>query len=445
MSENHADAGECLRALTAEAQRYAFPGQDLLPVSLGLQATANAFVLLGLLPEAQAEAILTEHRTALEDKGFDRAWGVTKGELTVRPGAHDFWESRAAGPAGLREIPLAVAAAGTHCVTSAADIRFDWVKVTPAGLRLSFEGVAPGPGPGGHDPHTPIERAMAEISVTDDSGHNYRLAADGVGWSGPRGRIAARWQGQATAEPSPAGLARWLEFAPGRAGTPGRGDTPGRVDLPSPAQVPVGRSDPPWPTPAEGYLAELARVTSYSINGAEVGPRETAEIVATVAESLMAVGALPVTSAWLRDAAGPGEPGWRAPLVSRWGRHANLGGAGFRPAEHLGLAVRLPLEQATAVIESVSARDALVSIQLYGHPWVLGEYWPMITPCFQVRAVDDAGQEHRAVPGGRQGFPGNEGSGSFWLWPPVDPARTSMRVTVSTLWEAAWADIPLPR
>lgn len=196
MSEDRADAGKCLRALTAEALRYAFPGRDLLPASLGLQATANAFVMLGLLPEAQAEAILTDHRAALEP----------------------------------------------------------------------------------------------------------------------------------------------------------------------------------------------ARVTSYSINGAEVGPRETAEIVATVADSLMAVGALPVTSAWLRDAAQPGEPGWRAPLVSRWG---NQGRGGFRPAGHLGLAARLPLEQG--------------------------------------------------------GSPGNEGSGSFWFWPPVDTARTSMRVTVSTLREAAWADIPLPR
>jgi hypothetical protein len=157
------------------------------------------------------------------------------------------------------------------------------------------------------------------------------------------------------------------------------------------------------------------------------------------------VGALPVTSAWLRDATGPGEPGWRAPLVSRWGRSADQGGAGSRPAEQLGLAVRLPLEQGTAVIESVCARDELVSIQLYGHPWVMGEYWPMITPCFQVRAVDDAGQEHDGIPAGWRGFPGNEGSGGFWFWPPVGAARTSMRVTVSTLWEAAWADVPLPR
>ncbi len=65
--------------------------------------------------------------------------------------------------------------------------------------------------------------------------------------------------------------------------------------------------------------------------------------------------------------------------------------------------------------------------------------------CFQVRAIDDAGQEHDGIPGGWHGLQGNQGSGSFWLWPPVDPARTSMRVTVSTLWEAAWAEVELPR
>ena len=109
------------------------------------------------------------------------------------------------------------------------------------------------------------------------------------------------------------------------------------------------------------------------------------------------------------------------------------------------LVVWLPLEHATAVIESVSAQDDLVSLQLYGHPWVHGEYLPMITRCFQVRAVDDAGNEHEGTPGDWQGFPGGEGSGSFWFWPPVPSARKSIRVTVSTLWEAAWADVELPR
>ena len=436
------DPGECLRALTAEALQSVDSGQPLLPVSLGLQATANAFVMLGLLPEAQAEAILAGHRTTLEDRGFGDLWGVAKGELTVRPGAHGFWESRMAGPAGLRDIPLAVAALGIRCVTSAADVRLDWARMTPAGLWLSFEAVVPYPGRGPL-PRPPMDQALPEISVTDETGHRYRLtAARGMGGFRVRDRQEWHWHGQLTAKSpgaGPAGPSARLEFAPVEAGTPSR------VELPPPARVAVGRSDPRWPAPAEGYLAELAKVTSYSINGADVSQHETAEIVATVADSLMAVGALPVSSAWLRSAAGAGEPQWGAPLLHRWGRRAHQRDAGFRAAEHLGLAVRLPLEHATAVIDSVSARGELVSIRLYGHPWVMGEYWPMITPCFGVRAVDDAGQEHHGIPGDWAGSPACEGSGDFWFWPPVEVSRTSLRVTVSTLWEAAWAEIPLPR
>ncbi len=40
----------------------------------------------------------------------------------------------------------------------------------------------------------------------------------------------------------------------------------------------------------------------------------------------------------------------------------------------------LPLRRATAVIETIAAQEDYVCIQLYGHPWVAGEYWPMITP-----------------------------------------------------------------
>jgi hypothetical protein len=186
--------------------------------------------------------------------------------------------------------------------------------------------------------------------------------------------------------------------------------------LPSPAQVPVGRSDPPWPTPAECYLAALAPVTTISIatsgTVAEAGPEETAEIVAMVADSLIAVGALPVTSTLLHEFPSPG-PGWHGQLAYRWGRRAHQQAARFRTAEHRRLVARLPLEHATAVIESVSAQDDLVSIQLYGHPWVMGEYVPMITPCFQVRAVDDAGDEHEGMPGDWQGFPGDVGGFAY--------------------------------
>jgi hypothetical protein len=212
--------------------------------------------------------------------------------------------------------------------------------------------------------------------------------------------------------------------------------------------VATGTSGPPWPTPAECYLAALAPVTTISIatsgTVAEAAPEETANIVAMVADSLIAVGALPVTSTLLREFPGSG-PGWHVQLAHRWGRRAHQQAARFRAAEHRRLVVQLPLEHATAVIESVSAQDDLVSIQLYGHPWVMGEYVPMITPCFQVGAVDDAGNEHEGMPGDWHGFPGHEGSGNFWFWPPVPQDRKRIWVTVNTLWEAAWADIELPR
>jgi hypothetical protein len=417
-------------------------------------AVANAFVMLGLVPEPRAEEVLAEHRRALERKGFGNVWGVTRGELTVRPGAHEYWESRMAGPAGLRETPLSVAAAGVHCPTSVADVCFEWVKLTPSGLQLSFHAEAPDPGGDLPAPHVRMQQAMSEISLTDDAGHCYDLSSVRAGGGRSAGR--QEWDGHVLAARDPAWQPAWLAF------TPATGDAPARVALPLAAQVPMGASAPPWPTAAECYLAALAPVTRISMEAApsgqvaEAGPEETAEIVAKVADSLLAVGALPVTSTLLREFPS-NRPGWYAQLAHRWGRRASQlargrgtadvmpGAADFRPAEHRGLAARLPLERATAVIESVSARGELVSVQLYGHPWVMGEYWPMITPCFQVRAIDDAGDEHEGIPGGWQGSPSLEGCGSFWFWPPVDLARKNLRVTVSTLWEAAWAQIELPR
>jgi hypothetical protein len=437
------DPEDCLSSLTAEALRHAHPDRPLFPSSLGLMAVANAFVMLGFLPEPRAEAILAGHRDALERQGFGTTWGVTTGELTVRPGAHEYWASRAAGPGGLREVPLLVAAAGVRCPTPVVEVWFEWVKLTSTGLRVSFRATAADPG--GYSPplHGAMRQAMSQISVTEDSGHVCDLTVEPAVWTRHQDRQEQEWHGQVLVDQDPAGKLAWLEFAPVRE------DASGRVVLLPPAQVPVGTSAAAWPTPAEGYLAELALVTSYSIgdsvSDSTVGPEETAEIVATVADSMLAVGALPVTSALLREFSGGRAPAWQLPLVRRWGRRVNRGAAEFRAAGHRGLAVRLPLQDATAVIESVSVQGERVSVQVYGHPWVMGEYWPMITPCFQVCAVDDAGNEYVGMPGNWRGFPGNEGSGRFFFWPPIGPDRQSIRVIVRTLWEAAWAEIELPR
>jgi len=438
------DPEGCLRSLTAEALWWAHPDRPLFPVSLGVMAVANAFVMLGLLPEPVAEAILAEHRAALERQGVGGSWGVTEGELTVRPGAHGYWQSRIAGPAGLREVPVLVAATGVRCPNPAAEVCFEWVKLTSTGLRVSFQVTAADPGGISPPADAAMRRAMSDISVTDDTGRSYELAAEDVGWSRVRERQEQEWRGQVLLDPDPdpARLPGWLEF------TTADGGASGRVALLPPAEVPVGTSEPRWPTPAEGYLTELATVTSYSIStsGREsaAGPEDVAEIVAKVADSLLAVGALPVTSTLLHEPPAERKPAWQPHLVRRWGSRAHTA-ARFEPGEHRGLVAHLPLEHATAVIESISAQGELVGVQLYGHPWVWGEYWPMIAPCFRVWAVDDAGNEYTAMPGDWSGFPGDEGTGAFFFWPPVPTARKRIRVTVSTLWEAAWAELELPR
>jgi hypothetical protein len=84
--------------------------------------------------------------------------------------------------------------------------------------------------------------------------------------------------------------------------------------------------------------------------------RRRRRFVAAVAGSLVAVGTLPVTSTLLREFPGS-APGWHAALARRWCRRACQRAARFRAAEHRRLVVQLPLEHATAVIESVSAQD----------------------------------------------------------------------------------------
>ena len=130
---------------------------------------------------------------------------------------------------------------------------------------------------------------------------------------------------------------------------------------------------------------------------------------------------------------GPAE--WRQSLVHLWGRQAWRRALDGDPAR-AGLAAGLSCSRKEVILRDITVSD-IVSVQLYGHPWVTGEYWPMITPCFQVRAVDDTGSEHQGIRGSGGGSP--EGSWNFWFWPPVAPAARRIRVIVSTLWEAACA------
>ena len=170
---------------------------------------------------------------------------------------------------------------------------------------------------------------------------------------------------------------------------------------------------------------------------------DTAAIVAAVADALVAVGALPPDSAVLTGITDRVRRDWHLALSDRqralmepWASPGQASGA--------DLAVRLPLGRATAVLESITAREDMVSVQLYGYPWIFEESWPLIAPCFRVTAVDDTGAEHEGGLDNGSWSPAHEGSGAFWFWPPVDPQARQLRVAVSTLWEAAWALVDIP-
>jgi hypothetical protein len=314
------DAEAFLRGMVAPLSKTR-RGTPLPGVPFSREAVANAFVMLGLIPESLADEILAQYRPLLTAEGFQI--GVLTGELTVRPGAHGYQAAQTAG-------------------------------------------------------------------------------------------------------------------------------RPARFAAPAPAGAATGSAEPPWPTPAECYLAELASVTSMSIStGDRTVDLDAAGITAAVAEALLWVGALPPDSALLSDAGaslnvGARRSGWRKELAHRWVRQAGHQAHSVAPdqADRADPAVGLPLRRATAVIESITAHEDMVSIQLYGHPWVHGEYWPMITPCFQVRAVDDAGGEYEGIRGSGGGSP--EASFEFTFYPPVGLAVRRLRVIVSTLWEAAYAEIDIP-
>ncbi|MGH3177721.1 MAG: hypothetical protein ACRDPF_28075, partial [Streptosporangiaceae bacterium] len=360
-------------------------GGPLPGVPFSREAVANAFVMLGLLPGARAEEILAGYRPELEAKGF--RLGVLTGELSVVPGALGYHEARAASRADLTGIPLAVAAGPVRIAFGGTELVLTSATLTPGGVKLRLRALIPDPG---QPPRRPIsgrpglqlaeeirfelpgQRFAAEVraglSVTDDLGRTYRLQP--VTWGDAPGEPGRRrWRGEVLAEPQPGGTAtggavRWLEFAVA-------GTQPVRVDMPAAVAAETGPAELAWPTPAEAYLAELASARSVTIaTGEDSVELEVAKIVAAVADALLWTGALPPDSAMLSEREAP-TPSWQEELAELWGRQAHLRARDNEP-ERAGLAVALPLRRATAVIESIAAHGDLVSIELYGHPWLSG-------------------------------------------------------------------------
>ncbi|HEY2268151.1 MAG TPA: hypothetical protein VGI96_36425 [Streptosporangiaceae bacterium] len=411
---------------------------------LSVEAVANAFVVLGLLSAAQVEEILTEPQPVLEAAGF--RVGREIGELSVSTGARGLVEARAAGLESPRQLPLAVGAGPVRCSLRRHELAITWATVTPEGIRLRYLGDArDGNREAGGVLAREVAEDIAELSITDDAGGLYRVLAANVP-GGISGYCTAsgetRWipEGEFLAEAVRGGgsAVRWLEVSAG-AGTP-----PVRFEIPAPGAVPTGIARPPWPTPAECYLDQLAPPDrEWSIGSFETGTVEldTAAIVAAVADALVAVGAVPADSAVLTGIAERVRPDWRLALSDRQRALMEPWDSSGQGAD---LAARLPLGKTTAVLESITAREDMVSVQLYGYPWTFEGSWPLIVPCFRVTAIDDTGVEYEGEPGNGSWSPGHEGSIAFWFSPPVGPRAKQLRVTVSTLWEAAWALIDIP-
>ena len=439
-----------LRAMAAPLA-WAEEGDSLPVTRFSLEAVANAFVMLGLLPASAAEQILTAQRPAVESAGF--RLGAEIGELSVSANARAFQEAREAATTP-PSTPLAVAAGPVRVRLPGHDITITSATVTPEGIRVRYQGDArEGDRRDAGGIAEAVASGIAGLSITDDAGVTYLVPRDTVR-SLVQGRSALRspagrplWipEGDFLAVPASgaavSGSVRWLEFTAG---------SPARLEIWPPAAAPTGSAEHAWPTPAEAYLAELAPVYDWSLGSFETGSveLEAPEIVAAVAGALLAVGALPAGSPLLVSARyrerRPAHMDWQRAAMYTWSddvseRMRRAGGA-----HGTGVAVRFPLERATAVVENISAYEDLVSVQLYGHPWVPEGSFPMITPCFRVTAVDDTGVEHEGMPDGGSYSPTLEGTGSFWFWPPVPEQAKQLRLTVSTLWEAAWALIDIP-
>jgi hypothetical protein len=423
-----------LRAMGAEARRslqVLEPPPSALTSTSQLQAVGNAFVMLGLLPEPVVESALAEHRAALERVGV-----APQGELTIRPGAHGFWDARRRGRDELKEVTMAVAAPRLEIHLRAAVVQLDWLVLTPSGLR----GVALIHRNEDDTPATAHwRRSLSELSVTDSARRSYRLVA--TAGTGNR----ETWSGGVATEPPLPSDTDWIEIAALGA------CPPQRVVFEPVTAVPVGRADPPWPTPAECYLAWLAPEVSPADTDATFGigldAHQASQVVAAVADALLAVGALPPQSPLLRHPPARDQAPWRSDVANRWAGRVHRRAA--QPGSHTsyaGLTAALPLERAVAILEWVGVDADAVTLGLYIFPYVTGEYWPVSVPCMQVAAADDEGGRYETMPAtfGSGGGEKGEGHGDLLVWPPVASHITRLRITVSTMWEAAWADIDLP-
>lgn len=384
-----------------------------------IRALAHAFALLGLISAEGAEAAVIEASRALGLRGG----GGIEPAIWLGP-ARGYWNMRAQGRHALAWIPHAVAVGALRVSVAAADLRCDWFRTARAGVRFRVQAIAAGQQP----PSRHAGMALAGLSAADDAGRSYRLR-----WDGGRGSDRL-WMGEVVAEPTPEHErpddVAWFELA--------TADGPAaRVVFAPPPAIPVGPAAPPWPTPAETYLAWLSRQHPAP----ELGRSGGREVLAAVAEGLVSVGAMPAQSPLLPPILGRHKRSSHPDLPRTWPHPVRLG---TPPDLQIALCAALPFDHAAAVIEGLSAWGEDIQLHIYGWPWIQEQNWPAAIPSFTVSAIDDLGQEHEGHPGGWRGYGAGEGHAEFTLWPAVLRRADRLRVVISTLWEARWAEIELP-
>lgn len=469
MSWKIVEPEECLRSLVDEALQRAQAGAQVLHCTLSVRATANAFVLLGLISEQQADKVLFDYQGGLQQKGLGTSWGLTDGELPAHSGAELVYQARAGGPPALTDVPEVMAPARVEFPATLSglpgDLRLEWVKLADGQWRISFRASAKDPGGQPDRPSVVMREALGMLRVTDETGHRYRPRVENVTWD--RIPISRQeWRGELVADQNPdAPSPAWLRIASAESGAAetialAQADGQDGPQAGPDATIVMGTTSPRWATAAEGYLEALGQVGTVKVGWTDVEPAKTAEIVAIVADCLLAVGALAPYSQLLvtpppADTAPPGDtgpaaatgqsPSWRAELAARRASRAHLGGvATSAEAVHRVLLAELPLTHARVVIERVTqAAGGLVAVTLHGSPWVPSSPWPVIAPCFTVSATDDNSNKYEGVLEGFSGTGTGTGHGTFFFWPPLSEAARSLTVTVATLWEAATAEIPV--
>jgi hypothetical protein len=394
------------------------PRWQLRVIQASLEAVARAFIMLGLLSSEAAAAVLTDARRA---PALDGVGGL---ESAVWPGPlNDLWPARAHGQHARTWTPRSVAVGAVRFSVAGADMRGSWFRIAEAGLRFQVEAAVGGERLQARH----AEAALAELSAADDAGRSYRLR-----WDGDRegGRV---WLGEVVAEPESAqgpGDVAWFELT--------TADGPAvRVLFAPPAAIPVGTASPAWPTAGECYLALLSRQEPAP----ELGRSGGRDVVAAVAESLVTVGAIPAQSPLLPEVLGRPKRSSHPDLPVGWPHAVRVG---TLPDLQIALCAALPFEDAAVVIEGLSAWGEDIQLHVYAWPWLWDHQWPAAIPSFKVRATDDLGNEHEGHAGSWRDYGAGEGRGNFTLWPGVARRAGWLRVVISTLWEARWAEIALP-